>query len=42
LRKRRASSSAQRADACNGWTLWHVETTRGLRLIDESRAEMAG
>ncbi|MDU6375103.1 MAG: modification methylase, partial [Bradyrhizobium sp.] len=26
--------------ACNGWTFWHVETTRGLKLIDELRAEI--
>ena len=37
---------AQGLDACNGWTFWHVETPKGLTLIDEFRAqvraEMAG
>jgi modification methylase len=36
----------QGADACNGWTFWHFETTGGLRPIDllrqQVRAEMAG
>ena len=27
-------------DACNGWTFWHVETNKGLKLIDELRAEI--
>ena len=31
---------AQGLPACNGWTFWHVETTRGLKLIDELRAEI--
>ncbi|MCC0034251.1 MAG: site-specific DNA-methyltransferase [Hoeflea sp.] len=25
-------------DACNGWTFWHIETTDGLKLIDDFRA----
>ena len=25
-------------DACNGWTFWHVETSDGLKLIDDFRA----
>lgn len=25
-------------DACNGWTFWHVETSEGLKLIDDFRA----
>jgi modification methylase len=29
---------AQGLEACNGWTFWHVETPKGLRLIDEFRA----
>jgi modification methylase len=36
----------QGAEACNGWTFWHFETTGGLRPIDllrqQVRAEMAG
>jgi modification methylase len=31
---------AQGSEACNGWTFWHVETKKGLRLIDELRAEI--
>jgi modification methylase len=31
---------AQGLDACNGWTFWHVETPKGLRLIDELRAQI--
>ncbi len=37
---------AQEAEACNGWTFWHVETPKGLSPIDmmreQIRAEMAG
>jgi modification methylase len=36
----RIGALAQGAEACNGWTFWHVETTKGLRLIDELRAEV--
>jgi hypothetical protein len=25
---------AQGSGACNGWTFWHIETKKGLRLID--------
>jgi len=28
----------QGLEACNGWTFWHVETPKGLKLIDEFRA----
>ncbi len=28
----------QGLDACNGWTFWHLETPKGLKLIDEFRA----
>jgi modification methylase len=31
---------AQGLEACNGWTFWHVETPKGLRLIDEFRAQV--
>jgi modification methylase len=31
---------AQGLDACNGWTFWHVETPKGLTLIDELRAQI--
>jgi modification methylase len=36
----RIGAVAQGAEACNGWTFWHVETTKGLKLIDELRAEI--
>ncbi|MGI8526941.1 MAG: site-specific DNA-methyltransferase [Pseudolabrys sp.] len=31
---------AQGLEACNGWTFWHLETPRGLQLIDELRAQI--
>jgi modification methylase len=31
---------AQGLDACNGWTFWHVETPKGLTLIDDLRAQI--
>jgi modification methylase len=31
---------AQGLEACNGWTFWHLETPKGLRLIDEFRAQL--
>jgi modification methylase len=34
----RIGAMAQGLEACNGWTFWHVETNKGLRLIDELRA----
>ena len=36
----RIGAVAQGAEACNGWTFWHVETKSGLKLIDEMRAEI--
>ena len=36
----RMGAVAQGAEACNGWTFWHVETKGGLKLIDELRAEI--
>jgi modification methylase len=36
----RIGAVAQGAEACNGWTFWHIETKKGLRLIDELRAEI--
>ena len=36
----RIGALAQGLDACNGWTFWHVETPKGLMLIDELRAEI--
>jgi modification methylase len=30
---------AQGLDACNGWTFWHLETSKGLISIDALRAE---
>ena len=35
----RIGAVAQGRDACNGWTFWHVETPKGLTLIDELRAK---
>ena len=31
---------AQGSGACNGWTFWHVETPKGLTLIDDLRAQI--
>ena len=36
----RIGAVAQGSGACNGWTFWHIETSKGLRLIDELRAEI--
>ena len=36
----RSGAVAQGSEACNGWTFWHVETSKGLKLIDELRAEI--
>ena len=36
----RIGAIAQGAEACNGWTFWHVETKSGLQLIDELRAQI--
>jgi modification methylase len=42
----RIGALAQGLEACNGWTFWHVETPKGLMVIDtlraQVRAEMAG
>jgi modification methylase len=34
----RIGALAQGLEACNGWTFWHVETAKGLTLIDDFRA----
>src|SRR5262247_3381772 len=34
----RIGALAQGLEACNGWTFWHVETPKGLTLIDAFRA----
>jgi len=34
----RIGALAQGLEACNGWTFWHVETARGLTVIDNFRA----
>jgi modification methylase len=31
---------AQGLEACNGWTFWHVETSKGLKPIDTFRAQV--
>ena len=36
----RMGALALGADACNGWTFWHVETAKGLTLLDELRAKI--
>src|SRR5438270_1743530 len=36
----RVGALAQGAEACNGWTYWHVERRKKLTLIDEFRAEI--
>ena len=36
----RIGALAQGLEACNGWTFWHLETPRGLILIDELRAQL--
>jgi modification methylase len=36
----RIGAVAQGLDACNGWTFWHLETPKGLTLIDELRAKI--
>src|SRR5580698_1273814 len=36
----RIGALAQGLDACNGWTFWHVETPKGLTVIDTLRAKV--
>ena len=36
----RIGALAQGLEACNGWTFWHVETRKGLTLIDDLRAQV--
>jgi modification methylase len=36
----RIGALAQGLEACNGWTFWHVDTTKGLALIDTLRAKV--
>jgi modification methylase len=36
----RIGALAQGLEACNGWTYWHVETRKGLTLIDDFRAQL--
>src|SRR5882757_10747123 len=36
----RMGALAQGLDACNGWTFWHLETSKGLISIDAMRAEI--
>ena len=40
LRRTVAGAVAQGLDACNGWTFWHLETKKGLTLIDDLRAKV--
>jgi modification methylase len=36
----RIGALAQGLEACNGWTFWHVETPKGLAVIDDLRAKV--
>jgi modification methylase len=36
----RIGALAQGLEACNGWTFWHIETPKGLTLIDTLRAQV--
>jgi modification methylase len=36
----RIGALAQGLEACNGWTFWHIETAKGLTLIDTLRAQI--
>ncbi|HKA72527.1 MAG TPA: site-specific DNA-methyltransferase [Xanthobacteraceae bacterium] len=36
----RIGAIAQGLEACNGWTFWHVDTPRGLTVIDTLRAKV--
>lgn len=36
----RIGALVQGAEACNGWTFWHIETKKGLTPIDALRAEI--
>ena len=36
----RVGAIAQGAEACNGWSYWHVERKKKLMLIDDFRAEI--
>ncbi len=36
----RIGALAQGLEACNGWTFWHVETAKGLTVIDALRAQL--
>ena len=36
----RMGALAQGLEACNGWAFWHLETPKGLVLIDAFRAEI--
>jgi modification methylase len=36
----RIGALAQGLDACNGWTFWHIETPKGLTVIDTLRAQV--
>ena len=36
----RIGALAQGLEACNGWTFWHLETPKGLAVIDTLRAQV--
>ena len=36
----RIGALAQGLEACNGWTFWHLETPKGLTVIDTLRAQV--
>ena len=36
----KVGAALQGAPSCNGWTFWHVDTAKGLALIDTLRAKV--
>jgi modification methylase len=36
----RLGAKVQGLDACNGWTFWHLRSSKGLQVIDELRQEI--
>ena len=36
----RIGALSQGLEACNGWTFWHIETPKGLTVIDTLRAQV--
>jgi modification methylase len=36
----KVGAHAMAAEACNGWTFWHIDTPSGRRPIDDMRARI--